>query len=569
MPMRGARYLAETLQSYGVTNVFFVPTILSATLAEMEATGIKRVLTHGEKAAAYMADGYARVTGRPGVCLAQQIGASNLAAGLRDPWLARSPVIALVGTTSAQNRNRTVYQQVDDLDQFRPVTKWAARVENLADLPQALHQAFREATSGSPGPVVLQLPGHFGETIENGSAEIRVEADKRFARVPAFRPRAEQDAVKAALQRLSEAERPVIVAGGGARHSQAGAALVAFAERLQIPVATSMNAKALMPAGHPLSAGVIGTYSRESANRTIAEADVVFFVGSGTGSQVTTNWKLPGANAKIIQLDIDPHELGRHYFGGVLLLGDVKVTLEEMAALASDSARGRDAWTRRVKQLRDDWYASEAKLLGSDAVPIRPERIFAELNGVLGRDAVVAVDTGHAGMWGATYLDLNQPGQDFIRAAGSLGWGLPAAIGAKLAAPERPVVLFTGDGGLWYHLSELETAARVGANVVIVVNNNNCLNQEYEVYKEAYGGELRGNHHELWHFRHVNFANMAESMGAFGVRVERPADIRAALKEALLQNRPSVVEIMSDPDALAPLAYTGGAHRMSYTGGNA
>jgi acetolactate synthase-1/2/3 large subunit len=370
------------------------------------------------------------------------------------------------------------------------------------------------------------------------------------------------------LRELGKARRPIIVAGGGARHSQAGPVLIELAERLQIPIATSMNAKSLVPAGHPLNAGVVGTYSRESANRTIAEADLVFFIGSGTGSQVTTNWKLPARNSKVIQLDIDPHELGRHYFGAVLLLGDAKSTLEELLALTAENpGSGGEDWIKRVEQLRKEWYAAVAPLTGSDAVPIRPERIFGELNRSLPDDAIVVADTGHAGMWAAAYLDLGHQRQDFIRAAGSLGWSFPAAIGAKLAARERPVVVFTGDGGFWYHLSELETAVRVGANIIVVINNNNCLNQEYEVYKEAYGGALRGNHHELWHFRHVNFSQIAESMGAFGVRVEKPSQIGAALKAAFSQNRPSVVEIMSDPDAMAPLAFTGGK-TITYTGGN-
>lgn len=553
--MTGARFLAESLEAYGVTHVFFVPAILSHTLAELDRrTGVQRILTHGEKSAVYMADGYARATGRPGVCFAQCVGAANLAAGLRDPYLACTPLVMLTGGPYRNSRHRHVYQEIDDFALFKPVTRYSARVDEVERLPDVLRQAFRSATSGTPGPTHIEVEGHLGE-LEQREADLEVLAESRFACVPPFRPAPDPADVRAALHLLEAAERPVIVAGGGARASGAGPQVVDLAERLAIPVATSLNAKELIRGNHPLNVGVPGTYCRHSANRVVREADLVFFIGSHTGSQVTFNWQVPPPGTRVIQLDINPEELGRHYPNAASLLGDARTGLEALLAGCNPaSAATRGPWLERVRALGERWRAEVTPLLGSEAVPIRPERLCGELTEHLPAGALLVVETGHSGMWAGGMVDLNRPGQGFIRAAGSLGWGLPAALGAKLAQPDRPVVLFSGDGGFWYHLSELETAVRWNIGAVLVINNNRSLNQEIAIYSDAYGGELSGRHEELWRFRDVSFAAVAETMGARGIRVERPAALGPALEEALTHTGPTVVEVITELTAVAPVA---------------
>src|SRR3982075_1000898 len=285
--MTGAQCLADMLKGYGVTHVFHVPAVLRTTYAEMERrTDIKRLHVHGEKSAAYMAGGYARATGKPGVCMAQVIGALNLAAGLRDAWLAHSPVIAFTGGREAKTKFRKVYQEVDDVPAFEPVTKFNATVDDVARFPDMVRQAFRSAVSGTPGPVHLQFRGNEGQ-IDLEEAEMEPLVEPLFARVPPFRPQPDQASVLAALKHLQGAERPVIVAGGGGRAWGAAAELVALAEALQIPVATSLNGKDTIPGNHPLSVGVVGTYSRESANRVVNRADLICFLGSETGRNDT------------------------------------------------------------------------------------------------------------------------------------------------------------------------------------------------------------------------------------------------------------------------------------------
>ncbi|MBT5432497.1 MAG: SnoaL-like domain-containing protein, partial [Rhodospirillaceae bacterium] len=499
--MTGARFLADFLERSGVTHVFWVPAVLMQMLREMETSNrISRILAHSEKAAVYMADGYARASGRPGVCFAQKIGAANLAAALKDPYLANTPLIAMTGGALPRFENRHVYQQLDDGAMFVPVTKTQAHVAELQALPEAMRQAFRDATTGTPGPAYVEIAGHFADVeFEEGDLDVLIE--ERFGQIPAFRPVADSDAIDAAITLLAAAERPVIVAGGGVRSSGAGDVLIALAERLGIPVATAMNAKDTIPGNHPLNIGVPGTYSRKSADQALLETDLVFFIGSQTGSQVTAHWHLPPPGTAVIQLDINAAELGRHYTNAVSMMGDARATLEVMLERAdATGADLRGPWRERTLGFVADWRAEMAGHMNSNSAPIRPERICKELTDWLPENAILVCDTGHSGMWTAGIIDLNHAGQSYLRAAGSLGWGLPASIGAQLACPDRPVVLFTGDGGFWYHTTELETAVRRNAPVICVVNNNGSLNQGIGDEIEARGGKLEGRHGDVWQF---------------------------------------------------------------------
>ncbi len=343
----GAEVLAEMLAGYGVTHVFMVPAVLRRTFAEMERrTQIARVHCHGEKSAAYMADGYARASGKPGICMAQVIGALNLAAGLRDAYLAHSPVMAFTGGRDPKTKFRKVYQEIDDVPAFEAVTKFNATVDDAARIPDMLRQAFRVATSGAPGPVHLQFRGNEGQ-VDLDEAEMDGIVEAQFSRVPPFRPEPEAAHVKAALDLLQKAERPIFVAGGGVRASGAGRELTSLAEALQIPVATSLNGKDSIPGTHPLSVGVVGTYSRESANRAVNRADLVCFIGSETGGMTTHFWAVPKIGTAAMQIDIDPQALGRNYPLAASVLGDAKSVLVRMLGQIDKSSARK---TRSVDQ---------------------------------------------------------------------------------------------------------------------------------------------------------------------------------------------------------------------------
>ncbi|PKB61862.1 MAG: hypothetical protein BZY79_01640 [SAR202 cluster bacterium Casp-Chloro-G4] len=551
--MTGGKFLAETVHGYGINHVFFMPYIAPRALMEMEKLGIKRIQTHGEKAAAYMADGYARANHSAGLCMAQSVGSVNLAAGLQDAYLACSPVIAITGRESQINQQRHAYQEVDHANPFSAVTKYSAFVANPEQLPIYLRQAFRSATSGTPKPVHLDLEGIAGQAVMESDADLDVVVEEMFTQVPPFRPEAELEKVTDAIRLLTQAKRPVIVAGGGVTLSGASAELQSLAEKLSIPVATSLNAKTMFPNNHPLAVGVPGAYSRACSNQILCEADLVFFIGSHTGGQVTNAYQIPPQGTPVIQLDINPDELGRNYPIEVGMQGDVRNTLRKMLEYSED-IQPRDEWVGRVQELVQNWRDSVSDKVNSDTEPILPERLCRELADYMPSDAVLVSDTGHSGIWTGTMIDFKHPDQNYIRCAGSLGWGFPAAMGVKCAQPDRPVLCFTGDGGIWYHLTELETARRCGINTVTVVNNNHSLNQEKGGVESIYGGQTPGSD-ELWVFPETDFAKIAESMDCFGITVNKPGEFAGALDQAFASGKPAIVDVKTHIDGIAPRAW--------------
>jgi acetolactate synthase-1/2/3 large subunit len=550
--MTGGRFIAETLKGYGVTHVFYVEAIARRALVEMEELGIARVLTHSEKAAAYMADGYARIGRKPGVCMAQSVGAANLAAGLQDAWLGRSPVLAITGRKPAIARYRNAYQEIDHFPMFDPVTKFNVCVDTVEQLPYLLPQAFREATTGSPRPVHLELMGYEGDTICAAEADLEVVVEESFRHCPALRPEPEPEAVKRSVEALLAAKRPLIVIGGGVRISDAGEEVRLLAERLTIPVANSVDGKGQIPDRHPLHVGVIGTYSQQCANQVLAEADTIMFIGSNTGDQITNNWTLPQPAAQIIQIDIDPAEPGRNFPGAIGVVGDARSTLRRMNTFLDCAADVRSrGWADHVRTIVDSWRKETKLIKSSDNIPILPERLCAEIEAALPSDGILVSDTGYNAIWSATIVDLNSAAQSYLRAAGSLGWAFPASLGVKCAAPDRPVVCLTGDGGFWYHLSELETACRWRINTVTVVNNNSVLAQCRRGIDRSYGTRS-GKKADMYRFNDTDFAQLARHLGCTGIRVSEPSRLREALLEALHMDGPVVVDVITDGEHPAP-----------------
>lgn len=549
----GDQYFAKTLSAYGVTHFFHSPLITPGAMRLMEANEYKTqaISVHAEKAAAYMADGYARSTGKPGVCGCQSIGRSNLLAGLRDAYMAHSPVIAFTGGRLPEFRYRAPYQELEDQPAFSSLTKYNASIDDLARFPDMIRQAFREVTSGCPAPVHLEIAGMLGN-ISMGEMEDDDVVEPRFSAVPAFRPAAASEDVASVMEALAAAERPIIVAGGGVVASGAQQALCDFAAKHQIPVATSLTAKGAIPETDPLSVGVVGVYSKETANRAISGADLVFYVGSMTGGQVTNHWSMPAKGTKVIQLDIDPHWLGRNYPNIASLCGDARTVLKQLIDYCPPLPT-RSEWLKSLAENKQNWNDKYAPICQENSQPFRPERAMSILGDYLPEDAILVSDTGHAGLWTAQFLDITSPKQTYIRASGSLGWAFPAALGAKCGNPDRPVFAFTGDGGFYYHFSELETAVRYGINTVTIVNNNFSLNQETPVWQKPPEG-LNFDHH--WKFGHVSLANIATEMGAFGIRVTDPKELKSALDKAVASNLPAVVELITDVEALAPRPWT-------------
>lgn len=554
-PPTVARWMASQIADSGVSHVFFLEAILRETLNELESLGVRTILGHSEKAVAYMADGYARVSGKPGLCWSQSVGAANLAAGLQDAWLGQSPLIAITGRKPAWEQDRNAYQEVDHAKLFAGLTRYSGAVTRGQDMPRVLAHAWRNALAGVPRPVHLDVAGLMGELVEKTVLEGDTGPVGLLRDIHRPRHAPEAHALEAAADRIRAARRIAIVAGTGAVTSGAGEAVLALARRLGAPVATTVGARALVDTQHPLFIGTIGSYGMPVTNRVVHEADLVLVVGAQLSDQNTHAWRIPSARQAIVHIDADPVETGRNYLHTTAVVGDPRTALEMLAPLVGDH-RSEPEFASAAAQAMQAWHASVAPLRTSDQSPIQVERICAELGAALPDDAIVVADTGYAAYWTCNHLEM-KPTQTYLRAAGSLGWSFPAALGAKCAAPDRKVVCFNGDGAFYYHLPEIETALRYRIPIVVVVNNNSGFGQD-AVNMTARGmpaPQVRS----LAAFSSTDFAAVARAFGANGIRVTDPRQLAGALRDALASDTLTVVDVVTDflskpPEPWAPPA---------------
>jgi thiamine pyrophosphate-dependent acetolactate synthase large subunit-like protein len=548
--MNGAEWLAQALAGTGMTHVFFVESTMRRTLLALSDHGVKPILAHSEKAAAYMADGYARIAMRPGICMAQSVGAANLASGLQDPYLGHSPVIAFTGRKEPRFQHRNSYQEIAHAPLFAAVTKFSTPVDSTEELPRLLRHAWRSALADPVRPAHLDFNGLQGDVIELGetAAPTGIETDQRS--IPVHRPVGDDIDIECAARIVSGARRLAIVAGDGAAASGAGPEILALAEALEAPVATTLGARGIIATTHRLSAGVAGNYSAPPANRIVHSADMVLFVGCDTGDQVTLNWTVPAIATPIVQIDADPTEIGRSYPNTTGVVGDPKATVARLVVMIGHPVRD-SGFAEEAARIVADWRATMVPLVAQSQAPIAVERLCGEISRALPADGVLVADTGYSGIWTGTMIELNGAGQTYLRAAGSLGWAFPAALGATCAAGSRKVICFTGDGGFYYHLAELETARRYRIPTVVVVNNNSGFGQNLTGVNRISGNRpSRGE--ELIRFGPTDFTAVARAFGVRGIRVEQPSEIAPALAESLAAGEPVVVDVVTALEPRAP-----------------
>jgi acetolactate synthase-1/2/3 large subunit len=568
----GGALLAGLLAEHGVRHVFGVPGGQTLALYDAildRAPALTHVLVRDERTAAYAADGYARVTGRVGVCDATVgPGAAKLPSGLGEALGASVPVIALVSDLPARlaaHRYRSAASQaLDQAALLAPVTKWLASVPDAASMPGLVRQAFREATSGRPGPVALLLP----QDMLDGPAEPAAPrpASARFGAFPAFRPAPEPADVAAVAQLLRGAARPFLLAGGGVMHAGAGPAVTALAARLSAAVGTTLTGKGAIAEDHPLSVGVTGTMGTSAAAAALAEADVVLLAGTKASGGATYGWTLPHAGQQVVQLDIDPAELGRAFEVAAAMLGDARAGLTALltelgtgtqsasatgTGLTNGSEPDRGPWQARLAELTEQWRAARDAERASDAVPIAPQRVLAALEHALGPGDTLICDASLASGWGGVYFEQRQPGRRvlFPRGQAGLGYALPAAIGAATATasaaagdvtPARTVVL-TGDGALGYAVGELATVTELGLPITVVVLNNRSLGWIRWYRRITFGRGFEDND-----FADVAYADVAGAFGMHSARVTDPADLGVALASALRSDRPALVDVVTE-----------------------
>jgi len=480
----GAHVLARALQRHGV-ELMFGQSLPSALYLVAPEFGIRQIAYRTENAGAAMADGYARVSHKVAVVTAQNgPAAALLVAGLSEALKASVPIVAIVQDVRRTQTDKNAFQELDHFDLFRGCSKWVRRVSQMSRIDDYVDMAFVAAASGRPGPAVLLCPQDLLlEPTEARAGDVRRE---NLGLCPLDRSLADPACIEKAAQLLANAAHPLLVAGGGVHLSDAHNELAHLQEAAGIPVATTSMGKGAVDERHPLSVGVIGYFmgTRGVARHLrglVDEADVILLIGNRTNQNGTDSWTLFPPTAKYIHIDIDSQEIGRNY-EALRLAGDAKLTLAALdAALArqdlSKRREGRAAVEQRIAAARRSFMAEAQTMMHSDAVPIRPERLMLELGKVLQPDSVVVSDASYAPIWAANYLIAQRAGMRFLAGRGlaGLGWGLPAAIGAKLAVAEREVFCITGDGGFAHVWSELETARRLDIKVIVIVLNNQIL----------------------------------------------------------------------------------------------
>jgi acetolactate synthase-1/2/3 large subunit len=553
MQATAGRLVYETLKAQGVTCLFGMEDPIHVFHAvDRRATRI--VTVRDEKHGAIMAHGYAQATGRPGVCASTfGPGASNLVTGLLEALRSSVPVIALVQDHALRVKGRNASSELDHAAALAPYVKAVLRIDAPETAPDKVRHAFRLATSGRPGPVALLCP----TDVMAAEAEADPAPAAAYRHFPALRPRASAEGLAVAARLLAGAERPLLVAGGGAVISGAFAEIEALAGRFAAPVATTMTGKGAIADRHPLSAGVLGTstggqYGRGKApNRLLAEADVVFVMGSRTGQICYSDWTLPRPEAALVHLDIDPDEIGRNFPTAVPLQGDVRDSLRDLLGhCEAEGLSRRDPGNGgRLAAMQEEWLAEIAPVARSNRSPMRPERIIAEIERAMDETALIVTDASYSTGWAMNQLAVPKAGRFILspRGTASIGWGLPAAIGAKLADPSRQVICVTGDGGFGYVINELETAARYAVDLLVVVFNNGTL-----AFQRHWEEKVMGSYRDC-DLLDVDYSEVARALKAAGERVRDPQGLAAAIARGLAYRGPYVIDAVVDPEAAAPI----------------
>jgi acetolactate synthase-1/2/3 large subunit len=539
----------------GIDHLFLMTGRDNSLWIALEEVGIRQVLARSEAAAVYMADAYARVTGRPAFTYgAYGPGAANVAGALAEPYWSSSPVVALVSAMRRTERFRKEYQELDQVPLFASVTKWGAEASDRKHVSRLVREAVRRAVSGTPGPVYLGIPG---DIFEEEVPDYQEPTNHREpVSLPLTRPAPSVADAEAVVRALTAASRPVILAGTGVHQSGGYAALVRLAERLGIPVATSSGGKGAIADNHELALGTVGRYSRKYANAAVREADAVLAIGTSLGGLVTDSYKLISPDAFLVHVTIDPEVIGLNFPPNLGIVADARTFLETVLAAAERMetlpASSSSAYLAALAQAKADWQEQRASLAardGTDGGPMRPEAIMAILDERLPADAIVVADTGYAAAWAGALADVKQAGRNFLRADGSLGWAFPAALGAQMAAPGRQVVCVTGDGGIGYHLSDIETALRHELPVTVVILNNGTLAFEEHVQNLLYGHVVL----DVDRFVDIDYGKVARSFGARGYRVTNAAEFRTALAAGFERRGPTIIDAMIDREALGPV----------------
>jgi acetolactate synthase-1/2/3 large subunit len=518
--------------------------------------GMTHILTRDERSAAYMADGYARVSGKVGVCEGPSGGgATYILPGVVEANESSIPILAVTTDVSVGARGRFTLTELDQESLFRPLAKWNRVIDRAADIPKLVRAAFTHMTTGKPGAAHLGLPF---DVQKDPVDESDVWADKQLGRYPARRIGPDPHAVAAAAEILAAASNPVIICGGGVVISGAERELQSLAEALGAPVATTISGQGSISDSHPLAVGVVGSNGGTVQTRSIIErADLVMFVGCRAGSVTTERWRYPApGKAKIVHIDVDASVIGVNYKADAAVVGDAKLCLEALAqtlVLFRPDLSKRKLGPAEIAAAKKEKFDAFRALAASNDAPIKPERVIAELQAVLPKDAVIVADPGTPCPYFSAYYELVETGRHFIsnRAHGALGYSMAASVGAHFGRPSAKVVSVMGDGSFGFTAGEMETIVRLKVPVTMIVISNS-------VYGWIKAGQKSGFKERYFSvdFSRTDHARVAEAFGVKAWTVRDPADLRKVLKQAIEHGGPTLVDIIAQPlhEARAPVS---------------
>ncbi|HEY0337983.1 MAG TPA: thiamine pyrophosphate-binding protein [Burkholderiales bacterium] len=554
----GAEAAVRMLQLNGVRHIFGLCGDTSLpfydALYRMEH-GMTHVLTRDERSAAYMADGYARVSGKVGVCEGPSGGgATYLLPGLVEANESSIPVLGITSDVPVLSRGRYPLTELDQDTLYRPLTKWNTVCDRAEQIPQAIRSAFREMTTGRPGAAHIGLPY---DVLKQSVDASDLWAQSGHERYPAWRYVAEPSAIAAAAEAILKARSPIFICGGGVVIAGAMDALARVATLLNAPVCTTVSGKGSLAETHPLCAGVVGANGGVIATREVVQqADLVIFIGCRAGSTTTEHWKNPSRDIPIVHIDIDPSVISANYKTAHALVGDARLVLEALLAQlnAESSKRVKSDFDGKavVARARKIKYEAFQKLAAEAVRPIRPERVLAELHRVLPRDAIVVADPGTPCPYVSAYYEMQEPGRHFItnRAHGALGYSMAAAMGAWFAQPQKKCVSVMGDGSFGFAVGELETVMRHKVPLLMLVFSNATYGWIKASQKASYGERYFS-----VDFSRTDHARVAESYGVKAWKVEDPEKLGPVLSEAAEHGGPALVDVVAQSleEAAAPV----------------
>jgi acetolactate synthase-1/2/3 large subunit len=532
--MKGARAAVELLEEQNVKVMFGIPGgVLLQFYDEIVQSDIRHILVRHEQCAGHMADGFARVSKKPGVCMATSgPGATNLVTGVATAFMDSSPMIAITGQVATSLLGNDAFQEADAFSLMMPVTKHNFRVTDPKIFPETLKKAFLIATTGRYGPVHIDIP------VDIFNADITEEQMRKEVRVP--KPKRNLSGLLDSLKLLENAERPTIMVGGGVAWSQAGPEIMRLAELLMAPVVTTLMAKGSVPENHPLVLGVCGMHGRQVANYALNNCDVLLAIGTRFSDRVTGKLSEFGAKTKVVHVDIDSSEIGKNVKGRVGLVGDAWTVVHALIAGLQNRKKAA-TWKQRILELNKQCTCN----YDLTSEPLKPQKVIHELSKHLPEDAIITTEVGQNQMWALHFFKCYGKRQ-FITSGGlgTMGFGFPAALGAKVAAPDRVVADIAGDGSLQMVSQEFATAMENDLPVIIALLDNGWLGMVKQWQKLFYGERYIATKFG----RNPDFVKLAEAYGAEAIKVERPSEVAEAIKRGVKAEVPMLLDFIVDPE---------------------